>query len=355
MARVLDGLRSIEDPARRDALAMVLLGEAGARMGSLIEGGSRGIAVARLELESMGIALTDVQAEAGEAAVDAMSLLQARVSGLATALGLRLAPLLIRVTELLGRVVAAGAPLAIRGIETAARLAGAALSFLETPLGMVVALLAGGLAAKGIATWLASIPMLSGALKVLGGLVSWTGAAIVGLGLVIEDLIVFVQGGESAFGRLIETMLGAEAVEDVRGIFIGIGEVIDSAARAALASVPSWQSVLDVLGSIASAAGTAYDALGRMVGVEGATARLRDSTSRIAAGVSSAGSSLGDSAREALSGARRGLESADRGFERIAATQNVSITVQGATGPEVARAIQRELSAVGASAIAGAR
>lgn len=345
-ARMLDGLRTIPAGAQRTAVAMRLMGEQGARMASLIEGGSDAIRGAREQLASMGALISDTDGAGAERLVDAMTLLRARVGALTTAFGLRLIPVAERLVGWLSDRALQFAPIALRLISAAAGVLTRALDLLLTPLGTFVAAIGAGAALGSLLSWARTLPLIGSALAAIGGVSLPAIAAVVALGAAIDDLIVFIQGGDSAIGRLVETLLGAQAAEDLRGIFIGIGDVIAAAGRAIMSALPSYDAIVETLRTIVTWAGRAYDALGSLVGVEGATARLRSGAAGVARG-----------ARVALSRGRGSLESAARGLDAYASQTTISapITVVGVTGEQVGQHIRRELDGMAAGMAAGAR
>jgi len=397
LGELLDGLAGIPEGAQRSAVAMALLGEQGLRMATLIEGGSDAIRAAREELEKSGTLISPEAAARAEAFVDSMTILQTRVSGVGTSLGLRLLPVGERVLALLGDMVDAGAPMMLASMDSISRVLGATMDGLATPLGKVVALIGGaglvvqiGKAAGGLFQMAKALPMVGGLLTSLGttlgtigaGPLALAAAGVVALYLAIDDLIVWMQGGESVTGDLVEAfgglmdsvreagaafmqtplMQAVKSLADDLGVLMGVvWELAGAMAGAA------WAGVINAFNDLVEFAQPLIDlaeAAGRVASMVGGA--VADAAGAAAEVVGDAAAATADAAGQAaFQAVAPGLEAAValRGGIRTQADiarqsgagsqgfggafqQQVTVNVQGVTGEQVARqtatAIQRE-------------
>lgn len=89
---IAEGLKGIQNPAERAALAMQIFGKSGQGLLPLMLSGKDGIAAAQAEAEKLGLTFSRVDAAKVEAANDAMTRLQALFIGAARTLAIQLAP-----------------------------------------------------------------------------------------------------------------------------------------------------------------------------------------------------------------------------------------------------------------------
>ncbi len=406
--RLLDGLARLPAGAKRSATAMILLGEAGARMETLIRGGSAGLAEARKQLEERGALLDDSTTAQAEAFNDELALLQLRVGALATALGRYLVPVGRRLIAFLDALAATAAPVVLDAIDIAAQLAGSALDAMLTPLGAVAALLAGGAAAvqiHDVATSLLQIaasgragPVLAGIASALGGITLATvGQVVAAIGvllLTIDDLMAYMRGAPSIIGDVVAAFqrLGAwlmqqegvpellTALQDVSAVmaYLGgvvVGELIGQLSRLYDALYPIWSVFAELAGFTFENLGEFVSIVAKMfggaigAGVAGAGAAVSgDAQSRAAAEAAASGvlGPLGGAGVRALAAGASGvrgnnlggvLAAAQRGVAvgqqgRAAVRQDIAINVTGVTGDQVAQQIARQLDTTFAAAAA---
>lgn len=258
LPEILDGLKRIPEPTLRTATAMKVLGEAGAKMATLVEGGGDALRFAMLEAQRFGLVISTEAAVAAEKLNDDTARLTGRVKGLALALGLGLTPAADRLVVALSGIVDAGTPAALAAIEATVNAVTYAIGLLLTPLGRVVTALgvvgltyAAALSAGKLAGLAATIPIVG---KALAGFTVQIGAATtaalpwaVGLGLValaLEDVNTYLEGGDSFVGRFAES-IGADSE-----MFSALSSLLDILV-----------SIKDAMGELWAMAGRADDAL----------------------------------------------------------------------------------------------
>lgn len=175
-----DRIAGIEDPSRKAAIAMTLLGRSGTALLPMMAGGAAGIDKLMKTARTMGLTMSKEDAVAAELLTDKMDLLWKVVKMGAFNVGAALVPILVSaantitdvatrisawvktnrglivsVFKIVGLVIAAGAGLAVLGtvismvggllgvLATAVSALGALLGFLLSPIGLVVAAVAG--------------------------------------------------------------------------------------------------------------------------------------------------------------------------------------------------------------------
>lgn len=201
------GMERIESPYRRARVAQHLFGESGRRMLEVMHTGPGGIRALREELEELGGGVTPEAVEASRRFTQAQERQSRAMDSLRSVLATSLLPVLSWFMNLVAKAEGALAKLT-RGthvVEVGLALLGAA------------AVRAG---AMMVAAWLpAAAPFLVAA------------AAALGLVLVLDDLITFVEGGDSALGRMIDSLFGvgsaAATIDFVRSSWAGVKEILD--------------------------------------------------------------------------------------------------------------------------------
>lgn len=128
VADLADVLAGMPDGAEKTALAVSLLGESGAHMIPLLNGGSAALREMMAEADRLGLTITDKTAKAAEAFNDNLTRLRASVVGLARQITAALAPVLAALTESVAGIAETFARLP-EGLQTvAAALAGVAVA-----------------------------------------------------------------------------------------------------------------------------------------------------------------------------------------------------------------------------------
>ena len=249
-----DAVAGAED--RNAALAAVvrLLGDdLGRKLNPLLLQGAAGMRALRQEARDLGAVLTDEQLAAAKAVAVQWRQLTTRARSLRLEIGASLAPSVERLLRGLNDWIRANRQLISQRIErtfgaidavltrinAAVQLVGgwdvifvnvatgAGLLLLLANLGKVQALLSG---LQVVVAFLG--PILTAALAplglTLGGLVAILGsalAAVVLFGLAIDDLVVFLKGGESLLGR------NLDRIEALIPAFGGLREVVSAVAE----------------------------------------------------------------------------------------------------------------------------
>ncbi len=101
-----DAMQGINDPGKRAALAMQVMGEAGYKMLPLLTQGSEGIQAMRDEANALGVTMSEDAASSAAALTNAMGKLQAQLKYVVVQIGAALAPALIRISTYITPVIA---------------------------------------------------------------------------------------------------------------------------------------------------------------------------------------------------------------------------------------------------------
>lgn len=268
LPQLADALKDLPD-GERLGIQMRLLGEGGAQMSDLLSGGSEGIERLTERAERLGAVIDTETAEASARLMDSIGDLGVVARGLSRQLVADVIPALADSTEQMVELLVASDGFASVAVDRAARAAGIGLDFLATPAGKAAgALTAVGAAiglvqgAPGMLTALGRIsPGAASAASSLGALAVRAGPtalALAGVALVIDDLVVGAQGGDSAILGLAESMgVGEEAAYALAGAgdvvssaWAAIPAILDGAGAAIRAlgeAVPSIQPLLDLV------------------------------------------------------------------------------------------------------------
>lgn len=196
MDEVAVALERVESPYRRARVAQQLFGESGRRMLDVLHSGPGGVRALRDELEELGGGVTPEAVEASRAFTQAQERQGRAMDSLRSVLATSLLPALTWWLNLTARAEGLLARLTRGTHVTELALGG---------LGVVGVAVAGNLLA---AWWPVLAPFVATAAKV---------ALLVAI---FDDLITFVEGGDSAIGRFIDTTFGvgtsAELVKELR-------------------------------------------------------------------------------------------------------------------------------------------
>lgn len=255
-------MQRVESPTRRVRVATHLFGEAGRRMLDVLHDGPGGVRALREELEDLGGGVTPEAEAASRAYTQQTEKLTRAQDSFRSVLATTLLPALTFVVERATHVVALFSKLT-RGTHVMEIAFGAVAIAATVAAGAVI-----------VAWWPVLAPIILAA------------GAIGALILVIDDLITFVNGGDSALGRFIDSLFGvgtsAEYVHELREEW----EDVVGAVERAIAAVAEFLDLKpDVavgrLGTPAFAApsGGRRSAPGRAAG-----ARARTGTTTAAAG-----------------------------------------------------------------------
>jgi hypothetical protein len=182
LADLADGIAAQQDPTRRAALAMRIFGESGARLLPLLERGSAGVGELEERFRELGGGMSDEALQASEELQAAYSDLDLVLLGFRSRIAVYVLPVVRGFTEITTESGAALSAMADRG-----RIAEVALGAL--------ALTATAAAARTLVAWTATAAPFVGLALVVG-------AAL----LVVEDLVVAFEGGDSAIAHLADTV-----------------------------------------------------------------------------------------------------------------------------------------------------
>jgi hypothetical protein len=177
-------MEHIESPTRRARVAVQLFGESGRRMLDVLHTGPGGIAALRGELAELGGGVTPEAVEASRQFTQATEKLSRAQDSLRSVLAVALLPALSWVTE------------------KGAQLAGL---FARLTNGTHVVQIA--LAALGVVGAAAAAALIIAWAPVAAPYIAAAAAAAV-LVAILDDVITFVEGGDSALGRMIDSLFG---------------------------------------------------------------------------------------------------------------------------------------------------
>lgn len=328
---VLEGLARTSDPTERAAIAMRLLGEQGARLGPLFDRGVEGVRAARGELEALGGGLSGETIEAAAELTAETDALDAALLSLRGRIAVFLLPAFTRIAEVLSGAVAAFAR-----FTDHSRLLQAGLAV----LGLTAISLAGDM----VVAWAAAVgPFLA------------LGAAITLLVLIVDDLWVAIDGGDSVIADLIDSLeeaaitgdgfwgsmaLGAEFVIDLLASVVQLIARIAAGAADLAGVIAEAFGGTDIAASLHSAANDLSNFSQRDLGVEAAP-EVAAEVRRAREADPSRASFLPDSFERALA------ERTVRGRESAAVTNTVNIgriDTSGLSPEEVERHVGRAVT-----------
>lgn len=304
-------ISAIASPTERNNRLLALFGRQGANLGPLFSQGAEGIEQARAAFERMGGGASAEMIEQAGKLDNALVNLDLTILGLKSRLAVTLLPVVERGVELFGELVNW-----FNQNRTGLNLLKAAFLGLITVLGAFIII--------SLPVW---GPLVLAVLLFV--------AALAAVGLVVQDLIVWFQGGNSVIGEFIEQMTGLSP-DDLRIAWVAFTMAIEDTfealrrgynAVAGLVGLPTIGG-----GSTPRDAGTA-----RRAGTGGLN--IRDGVQGFLASVPGAAASLtqpGELARRALT----------------TVTQTIPITISGVTDPiAVGREVRRHLDRANRDAI----
>lgn len=212
-ADVMDDLslafEHVQSPARRARLAVSLFGAEGRRMLDVLHSGPGGLIALRREMEELGGGVTPEATEAARGYTQAQERLSRGMDSLRSVLATALLPAL---SWLVNKVAA------LEGY------------FARLTRGTHVVQIV--LAALGVVGAAAAVALIAAWWPVIGPFLG-VAAAIAAVVLIFDDLITFVEGGDSALGRFIDSMFGvgtsAEYAHELREEWEA---VVDAVSRA---------------------------------------------------------------------------------------------------------------------------
>ena len=337
LALMADGFATLEDDTTRLATASALFGDRiASKLIPLLSGGSDGLAAMAAEAHALGLIMSEEAIGQANAFNDQLEVMGAVVESLRNEIGLAMIPVLTRLAGDLLAWVATNRDLINTKIEEWAErvsdafLAAAdALDRVNTAVGGVegwerlVKLLAvlGGAAgaayvavkfvllASAIVDATMAAAALVGGLGILSTVVAFIAAAIaqmivllVQLGtpiLIIEDLVTYLQGGDSVFGRLLDKFRDAPGI---LGSVVRLLEALGLAGRAAFDLMGiAWDAFVGTFMVKAGPMLAVVEEIGMAITtyIEGAIASLIPWIDRAAAAINGIAAALGSPTAQA--------------------------------------------------------
>ena len=261
-----------EDGAKRATAAVRLFGDdLGRKLLPMLTRGADELARLRQQAHEYGIIVGEDAASAAEDFSVKLDLLRSRVGLVAQAIGVHFLPAGQRVLAWMTKASDTVLPVVLRTIERAGRATAAALAFLETPLGNVIAGIAAFGAGVGIARAGAKLLTLAKAAPLVGTAITTmlgpVGLAILGFGALFvaaDDLYTYLTSEnptDSIIGQTIE--------------WLGITEEMNGALGSMKAAGAAVWGVIEQIGTAISEAGSAMAAeMGIMEDFEKAWERI---------------------------------------------------------------------------------
>ena len=288
LGSIADRMAQLPEGPRRAALATKLLGEAGAKLVPLLQGGSAALAEARQEARDLGLVIDEETIKAGDDLGDSMTKLQGVGRSLGATLGSELLPEirdlesgLIRWWKANRQLVTGGIRGFVRGVKSVIMGIGAAFKWVADNIKLVAIVFASVLLPVLVANAAAlaaqvGLYLLLGATAVATGLAAaaawlaanWPlvllGVAVGAVLLVLEDVYQFLTGGVSVTGVLVQKVkkflsdfMSNESPDDPWWI---------KALRAALEYIQLvWRFWSFVIGQIGSGINVAFSKLEKLV------------------------------------------------------------------------------------------
>jgi len=369
-----DGFSQIQDPIRQAALASELMGDAGMKLLPTLRNGGQALQQLYARVQAQG-GISEELAASSEALQSNLSRVGLRLEGLRLIIGAETIPALSELLgavaegvtafrELFGPQIRAGASLLAMGFRTLAVVGRSVTSTLQESARAAAGLKTAMLFVTSAAALMAmsAIPALYATAKaaVITGIQfarAWIVAAapllalaalVTGIILIVEDLVRYVQGGESAFGRLLETMREANPVmaglaDMLRVIFGGgLGEAVFDAFDALRSKIQEiWEGLKNTITTeLPAAFASAFDAV--YANANAIIAGIRDGMLAIPRAFSDAFSAIGGAAN-AIPNAF-----AQAGNALVSAVAPSPVAAAGASGGVSVGQIQSSVSVSGA-------
>jgi len=230
MDGVASGLGAVQDPTRRAQLAVQLFGREGARLATIMHDGEGGLAALRAEVAELGGGVLPEAIEAAGAYGDAMDRQRVASQALRSVIAVQLLPALTWLTTA-GTNAAAWIVRMTRDTNTLRVV--------------MIALLALAVALAGVQFAAKWGPVLLRLGKVAG--------VVALLALAVDDLVTLFEGGDSAIGRLLDSLggLGTQQrfVTELKLAWEGVTAVVHDVGAALADFSVQAGSALDALGA----------------------------------------------------------------------------------------------------------
>jgi hypothetical protein len=300
MYRAADAIQHAKSEQEQLAIATTLYGRSGNRLLPMLKDGSKGMAAMAAQARALGVVISGADVAAGDTFGDTLDDVTGLVGGLKNEIGFRLLPVLTDLLtsfrewfkankSVIDQKLKEWTDYVVRGMEavkTAAvevdatvrqKLGGWELVF--RALAIAAGIFAGAMTAIGALKVWGAINGALTTLEVIGAAVGLTLgevlvviaaviAAVVGLYLAIEDLLTYLQGGDSALGRFLAT---AQSSEGILGsvarlllalgrLFLAVGQLAQVGWGAFLQAIdPGVQRAERLLGALARILGLSWD------------------------------------------------------------------------------------------------
>jgi len=212
-----DGFKRMDDDTSRAALAMKLFGESGANLLPMLNSGTQGIRDMRKEARDLGV-VSNKQAATAEAFNDSLTRVNRILRVLKTSIGFALMPVIEDLSKQFLAWWTVNKDIVKERVDVWVKRLGSVLKFVAGNLKLILGLYATFKAAKigmGVVKFL---PYLGKLWNIIKGvkiavlLLSAKVMAVVGVlvlvGLVIEDIVTYVKGGDSLIGRFFKKYEG---------------------------------------------------------------------------------------------------------------------------------------------------
>lgn len=256
-------LSEVENLTRRAALAQDIFGRSGSKLLPLLNQGADGIRRMREEARALGLVMSEEDTKAAEEFNDSLLRLSSIAKGLRNTIGTALIPRLTKAADATKEWFLANKDLIeqrlddfLDDVERAGNSAVKALDkvneLIESIGGakqvvrIIEGIVAGFVALKGLTVLSALVPLVQGIVAIVGGVslaafaeFAAIALAVVGalllMGAVVDDLITFFRGGDSALGRFIEKFQGTNTiVGKAMALFAKLAERVKEVAEVAL-------------------------------------------------------------------------------------------------------------------------
>jgi hypothetical protein len=253
LASLADRFASMPDGLEKTALAQEYFGRSGMKLIPMLNSGAAGLAQLRQEAQDLGIVLSTETGKKSEEFNDNLSRLQYAAKGLSFTIGSALLPEISKIAEeLVGWVKQNNKLIRQKAAEWVKKIVTGVKDFVKWTrdlydrINPVIQKLGGWesvlrkvlvalIAIKAVQLTMSLIEMAKaarmaaislGAMSASSASMALIAAAILLLGLGIEDLKVYAEGGDSAVGRFLDRFQGADGI--IGGAAIALKEFLDA-------------------------------------------------------------------------------------------------------------------------------
>lgn len=300
LLEMADRFQKLPDGPEKTALAMKVFGRAGQNMLPMLKQGSAGIREMMTEADALGLVFTKEAAEAANEFNDNLKRAMGAITGVRNAIGNQLIPIISPLLKEFSQFIAMNRNEIVEGLAVAFKELGKYVRFtwnffkalvtsakgfiklfggferVMKVLSIIAGVLAAGIVLKAIGAMTVAVWGLVSAFTAANiaalAIPLAIGAAVVLVGLIIEDIVTFFQGGDSFFGDLVNIIKTEfpNAFKFLKGIF----DFVSFSVQATIKSLMMWfdilmkggKAVYDFLSPLFSAIGTVLDKIGGVLG-----------------------------------------------------------------------------------------